>query len=318
MHEHARRQISIEATGLSVAYGVRPALRINELSARGGIIAVIGHNGAGKSTLLKSVLKLLPCSAGRLDVFAFDREVRQRLKPEEHMAFCPEGGSVFADISVESYIRLWCRLKTDDPNYYRSGGRHWIEQLELAPLLKKLGRELSKGQRRRVQTAIGFFSRPRLFLLDEPFDGLDVQKTSELAEIVERQASSTSFLLTSHRMDVVERLADTLIVLRNGELFAVGPTEEVCRTIGHAGAKIRGINNIEAAMDALKKHLPCAVMSKFGSEIIVCGKIPAAPELLSLVRSLTNSQVEIEEIVPSLVDAVSYHLKDTASQCLAA
>lgn len=218
---------TIEAKGLSVAYDSTVALRCEQLVLSGNIIGLIGHNGAGKSTFIKSILKLLPPTSGSLKVY----DDNGPLLPEEHMAFCPETGSVFNDISVESYVKLWCRLKHQDPNYYRKEGREISDLLALEPLLPKLGRELSKGQRRRVQTAIGFLTKPKLFLFDEPFDGLDVLRTRELAEIINNQSEQTNFIISSHRMDVMERLVDMLVVLRAGEFVATGPVQEVCKKL---------------------------------------------------------------------------------------
>lgn len=223
-------RVSLEAHDLSVRYTDLVALEIPELVARGQIIAVLGHNGAGKSTLIKALLGLLIPHSGALQLRDATGMI---LRPEEHMAFCPENGAVFADISVESYLRLWCRIKHDDPRYYMKTGAAYVERLSISQLLTKKGRELSKGQRRRVQTALGFMSDPHLFLFDEPFDGLDVQRTNDLMEIVEEERANRAFLISSHRMDVMERLADLVIVLRSGSVASVGSVSQVCVDLTH-------------------------------------------------------------------------------------
>lgn len=240
--------VSLEAHDLSVRYTDLVALEIPELVARGQIIAVLGHNGAGKSTLIKALLGLLVPHSGSLQLRDATGSI---LRPEEHMAFCPENGAVFADISVESYLRLWCRIKHDDPRYYLKAGAPYVERLSISQLLAKKGRELSKGQRRRVQTALGFMSDPRLFLFDEPFDGLDVQRTNDLMEIVEEERANRAFLISSHRMDVMERLADLVIVLRNGSVVSVGSVSQVCADLTHD--KTDG--NSCSLTDAMRIHL---------------------------------------------------------------
>jgi len=211
-------KISIECSNLDVGYDTDFRLLCPHLTLRGDIVAVLGHNGAGKSTLLKAVLKLLRPRSGSLAV----SRASAVLAPEEHMAFCPETGAVFEDISVEDYVKLWCRLRHRQAAYYRREGAKYIELLGLEPLLPRLGRELSKGQRRSVQTAIGFLYRPQLFVFDEPFDGLDVQKTRELANLLKEHIHLMSFIISSHRMDVIERLADSALVLDRGDLLAPG------------------------------------------------------------------------------------------------
>jgi ABC-type multidrug transport system ATPase subunit len=241
-------RVTIEADNLVIRYADLQALEIRSLYRDGGVFALLGHNGAGKSTFIKTLLGLLEPHSG--SVVAFDSAGR-RLVPERDMAFCPENGAVFADIVVEEYLRLWCRIKHNDPCYYKQAGAHYVERLALRPLLRKRGRELSKGQRRRVQTALGFMSNPRFFLFDEPFDGLDVQRTNELMEIVEEERDQRAFLISSHRMDVMERLADTIVVLQEGQVRCDGQPEAVCeQLVGncHDGRRL-------SLTDAMRYHL---------------------------------------------------------------
>src|SRR4051794_16003141 len=95
--------LTISTSNLRVAYESVVALSLPSLQCSGGIISVVGHNGAGKSTLIKSVLGLLPPTSGTLSTTLSVNGVSAALVPENDMAFCPETGAVFADISVESY-----------------------------------------------------------------------------------------------------------------------------------------------------------------------------------------------------------------------
>jgi ABC-2 type transport system ATP-binding protein len=164
------------------------------------------------------------------------------------MAFCPENGSVFADISVARYMELWSRLRCSHAHHYRDEGKYYLDTLDIHPLLKKKGRELSKGQRRRVQTALGFMLSPSLFLFDEPFDGLDVRRTNQLMEIILAEQSKRCFIVSSHRMDVVERIADTVLVLKDGGFVVSGDVNHVCRTLLPAGQSLN-------LTDAMRYHL---------------------------------------------------------------
>jgi ABC-type multidrug transport system ATPase subunit len=243
-------EVTLAASQLSVRYTDLVALDIPTLNATGSVIAILGHNGAGKSTLIKTMLGLLEPFGGSLGIL--DSEGRA-LVPERDMAFCPESGAVFADISVERYLQLWCRIKHNEGKYYRKQGAKYVERLHVAELLRKKGRELSKGQKRRVQTALGFMSDPRVFLFDEPFDGLDVQRTNELMEIVEEECQHRAFLISSHRMDVMERLSHCVVVLAHGEVACVGGVDEVCnRLSGSVHAESIGRASLT---DAMRTHL---------------------------------------------------------------
>ena len=225
------------------------------------------------------------------------------------MAFCPETGSVFEDISVEDYVRLWCRIKQRDGRYYRRQGARFIEMLKLGPLMKKLGRELSKGQRRRVQTAIGFLIDPLLFMFDEPFDGLDVQKTAELAEIIRQQSSHMCSIISSHRMDVVERLADSVIVLKNGQVAASGTVDQVSQALGGTSLVIRNLSHSDAVFETLKDSFPDVLVCRIGTEVRVTGPSLAADEVARVAQSLDSQPLFFEKILPTLTDAMNYHLR---------
>jgi ABC-type multidrug transport system ATPase subunit len=237
-------EVTISAKALSIRYADLVALDIQSLEVKGGVIALLGHNGAGKSTLIKTLLGLLSPHRGEISVRG---NGGASLRPEHDMAFCPENGAVFADISVERYLQLWCRIKHNDGDFYRKAGSRYVERLSIAELLSKKGRALSKGQRRRVQTALGFMSDPKLFLFDEPFDGLDVQRTNDLMEIVEEERAHRSFLISSHRMDVMERLSDACLVLEGGRLLFAGD-------VAASRIKLAGLG-VDNLTDAMRIHL---------------------------------------------------------------
>lgn len=301
--------LHLGADKLSIAYDSFVAVRCNALDLSGRIMAVIGHNGAGKSTLIKSLLGLLPARTGSMRVSMRGSQPELDLIPERHMAFCPEGGAVFADISVESYIRMWCRFKHGTPDYYRKEGARFIELMKIEPLLKRRGLELSKGQRRRVQTAIGFLCNPKLFLLDEPFDGLDVLKTHELADIIEQQSAQMAFVLSSHRMDVVERLADSFIVLKEGEVYATGPLEKICAEMAGQSYRIEALEDAAQAARALSLRFSGLLVNHIGGQIVLTGKDIDPASIVSFLAQTCGTEPPISRTRTSLVEAMNYHLR---------
>ena len=307
MNYNTDNKFSIRAERLTVNYDKLVALDIPELETSGNCVAIVGHNGAGKSTLIKTILNLLPTNSGKIQLF--DSSTDTALLAERDMAFCPETGAVFADISVESYVKFWCRIKHGDSRYYRKAGSKYIELLEIAPLLGKLGRELSKGQCRRVQTAIGFITQPRLFLFDEPFDGLDVLKTNELAHIILAESDQMNFIISSHRMDVIERLADIVIVLKHGLVVAAGSVEEVCSKLSGNSTILSNLKNRVAVLAALKKKLPDNLINHLGEIISITGHSNDEKEVRTALEQLGETEVSISNTRPSLTDAVNYHLK---------
>ena len=312
-------RVRFRAADLQVNYERTVALDVPELTASGRIIAVIGHNGSGKSTLIKSILQLLVPKKGSLvSEWVGPDGSATPLVPEEHMAFAQENGGVFADISVESYVRLWCRIKRRDSNYYKGGGRAYIDALNIAPLFGKLGRELSKGQRRRVQAAVGFLTSPRLFLFDEPFDGLDIAQSTQLANTMHEASRSMGMVLSSHRMDVVERLADLVIVLQAGKVLTVGGVEQVCRML--CGASVVISNSAEYRLElisllpALKREFYSCLVNQIGDQVMITGNEVSLQSVQTFFSRCNLGALQLNMVTPSLVDAMHYHLNRTGIQ----
>jgi ABC-2 type transport system ATP-binding protein len=312
MRTHATAQMEIHASELIVSYGPTVGLSLPNLSLRGGIIGVLGKNGAGKSTFIKTILKLLTPLKGTLSVRdGNSEETSSTLLPSRDMAFSPETGAVFSDITVEQYIKFWCRLKYRDSSYYRNEGSRFIDILEISPLLRKRGRFLSKGERRRVQTAIGFLLKPRLFLFDEPFDGLDVQKTHQLVELIMVSHATTSFIISSHRMDVVERLSDNLIVLGNGVCLASGETQDVAKTLAGSSLILRFSHDSTPSVQIMAEIFPKEVITPLGNQMRLSGKNLTIAQVHSALQNTPFSHFDVSETSTPLSDAMTVHLRDT-------
>jgi ABC-2 type transport system ATP-binding protein len=308
MSEVNTAQITINAKQLEVGYHNTSALSISDLNISGNIIALAGHNGAGKSTLLKAILGLLKPISGSINIL--DHYSGKQLTPEKDMAFCPENGSVFLDISVKEYLKLWCRLKAGDVKLLdKQIGRDLIELLELKPLLKRKGRELSKGQKQRVQIAAGFFASPRLFLFDEPFDGLDVQRTQELMQLIRSKTDNISFIISSHRMDVIERLADQIIVLENSKVKDYGIVTDVTRRLCGSIFQITNLEDAKGVSEQLENLFPKAYIYHTGDSLKFISPEMNIEQLKSAVLKIEQNGAVFGELHPLLTDAMGFHLK---------
>jgi ABC-2 type transport system ATP-binding protein len=302
-------RIELEASNLVITYGTRQALAAS-FRLEGSTIGLIGHNGAGKSTLIKTILELLVPKSGSIVARSVQENGRQLIARND-MAFCPEGGSVFEEIKVESYIRFWCRFKTENEKYYKQDGSDIIDSLSISPLLNRLGRELSKGERRRVQTAIGFLTKPRLFLFDEPFCGLDIQKTRELRQVLERQNVHTAFIISEHRMSLIEDLSDQVIVLHKGGIASHGTPIAVAKTLAPHTFRLHVDTNIQSALSELQGACPDTLVSRHANSLHISGDHQLGSVLPAIVEKL-GIQSTIEHIDPSLETALHYFLKPPA------
>ena len=198
----------------------------------------------------------------------------------------------------------------DDPGLLsKNSGKQLLDLLELEPLLKRKGRELSKGQKQRVQIAAGFFGSPRLFLFDEPFDGLDVQRTQELMQLIRSKTDNTSFIISSHRMDVIERLADKIIVLENSKIKDYGIVSEVSKRLCGNIFQITNLEDAKIITEQLERQFPTAYIYHTGNSLKFIAPNVSIDLLKSEVLKIEQNGAMFSELAPSLTDAIGFHLK---------
>jgi ABC-2 type transport system ATP-binding protein len=207
---------AIEISGVRKAYGERVALDGVDLEvARGEVLALLGPNGAGKTTLVEILEGHRHPDAGRVSVLGFDPARRER-------AFRERIGVVLQETGLDSVIKVREALELYSAAYPRR--RDLDEVLELVGLGDRgdaKARELSGGQRRRLDLALGIVGDPELVFLDEPTTGFDPAARRQSWELIDglRDLGKT-ILLTTHYMDEAQHLADRIVVLAQGRVIA--------------------------------------------------------------------------------------------------
>jgi branched-chain amino acid transport system permease protein len=237
----------LEVKGVTVRYGGLVALNAVDLTVpAGGVVAVIGPNGSGKSTLFNVITGLTPADGGAI---RFDGKDLVGLPPHEILrrgvARTFQNIRLFTNLSVLDNVLIGqhARLKTGPiaavfrpPGTRReeAAARVWATEIlglfgnRLLPRASQIVSHLSYANRRRVEIARALASRPKILLLDEPTAGMNPAETLELAEQIKSlHALGLTILLIEHKLDVVTRLADKVVVLDHGEKIAEGTPEEV-------------------------------------------------------------------------------------------
>ncbi|MFB7182333.1 ABC transporter ATP-binding protein [Streptomyces sp. NPDC056257] len=217
----------IEAQGLRRGYagGFEAVRGVSFSVARGEVFALLGTNGAGKTSTVELLEGLAAPSEGRVRVFGLDPYTRRdRVRPRTGVML-QEGGFP-SDLSVAETVRMWAGLTT--------GARPAGEVLDLVGLGARSSvrvKQLSGGERRRLDLALALLGRPEVLFLDEPTTGMDPEGRRDTWALVrELRAQGTTVLLTTHYLEEAEELADRLAILHEGELVLSGTPAEVTAT----------------------------------------------------------------------------------------
>lgn len=155
----------------SKSFGNHKAITDISMSVKSGeIFALVGPNGAGKTTLINCVLGLYRLSSGTAKIGGFDI-LREQDQVYRHIGICPQNEILWPDLTPEEHLLFFCRLKGIGPKQEKETVRLCLERMELLPERKKLAKELSGGQRRRLCLGIALVGAPAVVFLDEPTTG---------------------------------------------------------------------------------------------------------------------------------------------------
>tara|TARA_B100000780_G_scaffold275887_1_gene243414 strand:- start:4 stop:723 length:720 start_codon:yes stop_codon:yes gene_type:complete len=193
------------------------------------IVGLLGPNGAGKTTTFYSIAGLIRPSNGNIyinnqDITNMPMHERSKLG----IAYLPQESSIFQNLSVKDNILGLAQLSSDDNKAILSRFNKVVEEFNLSSILMQKGRELSGGQRRRVEIARCLVTMPKIILMDEPFAGIDPIAVDDIKKILNQLVSQgISILITDHNVSAALEICSRGLILSEGQVLAEGTTEEL-------------------------------------------------------------------------------------------
>lgn len=187
---------------------------------RGTFYGFLGPNGAGKSTTIKMLTGLLSPSSGEVFVLGFDmRDAAQALQAKRRIGVVPEGLSLFDNLTAPEFLTFVGRMHSMSKETIRTRSGDLLGMLQLDGEAKKLTLEYSHGMKKKLALAAALLPNPDLLFLDEPFEGVDAVTSRVIKDLLQHflQRGSTVFL-TSHVLDIVERLCTHVGIIAKGKL----------------------------------------------------------------------------------------------------
>ena len=239
------REVLLEARGVRKAYGARPALKGVDLAVRAGeVVGLLGPNGAGKSTLFQLLTGLFDADAGELRVCGEDMR-RTPVRALGRIGVVFQQMTLDLDLSVEANLVFHARLHGIGGAESRARIADVLARVGLAERRADRVRELSGGNRRKVELARALLHRPAVLLMDEATVGLDpASRRHLLDEVLALRAAGVGVLWATHLVDEAEA-ADRVLVLHRGELRAADAPAALtaaahCASLSEAFLKLTG------------------------------------------------------------------------------
>lgn len=194
---------------------------------QGCFFGFLGPNGAGKTTTIRMLTGLAQPDSGSMQILGLPMPERS-LEIRKQIGLVPDDSLLFDYLTGSEYLEFVARLYGLARPLARARAGELLELFQLAENRRKLIGEYSKGMRKRVAMAAALIHRPRLFLMDEPFEGVDAIGARLMKDILLEQVQhGATVFLTSHVLDVVERLCDQVAIINRGKIIVQGAMTEL-------------------------------------------------------------------------------------------
>jgi ABC-2 type transport system ATP-binding protein len=237
---------------------------VNLRVARGQFFGFLGPNGAGKSTTIKILTGLLAPTAGRIEILGLDLAANLA-EVKRQIAVVPEGMALFGRLTGSEYLNFVGRMYGLDRETAAQRTAELLEFMQLTAEPKKLVADYSHGMQKRLALAAAVIHGPKVLFLDEPFEGVDAIAAGTLKTMLQGMiVRGATIFLTSHVLEIVERLCSHVGIIHRGRLVAQGSLEEL-----RAG--------VEAQADSLQFAQNAAGTAKLTLEQIFLRTVGGSP-----------------------------------------
>ncbi|WP_394203484.1 ABC transporter ATP-binding protein [Shewanella waksmanii] len=206
----------ISCNNLSKKYGSKLALNDVSLSLQAGApIALVGPNGAGKTTLFSLLCGYILPTSGTVDIMGHPPGSKALFG---QVAALPQDAQLDPSLTIISQLTLFAQLQGLNSKQAKQEALRVLGLVDLAHVAEQKPHSLSHGMSKRVSIAQALIGSPKLVLLDEPTAGLDPANAKAVRELVQQQSTNTTFIISSHNLDELEKLCDQVLYLDQGQL----------------------------------------------------------------------------------------------------
>lgn len=216
-------------------------LAVNDISfnvEQGKIFGIVGRNGAGKSTTFRMILNLIEPTRGSIKYNG------EKINLDK-VGYLPEEGSLIPTFTVLELCEYYGSLKLMTPEKIRERLIEWLEIFNITEYLNKKIKDLSKGNKQKIQFIVSILHDPEILILDEPFSGLDPISVQELKNaILKLREENKIIIFSSHIMQNVEDLCESIMIINKGDALLQGNLKEILENYEINGEKNNSLNDI--------------------------------------------------------------------------
>ena len=310
------RDLIIESTALTKAYGPHIALDSLDIKIEQGATGLLGPNGAGKSTFLKTILGLIQLTSGEGKVLGFDirsqgDQIRQRI------GYMPEYDALNPGMDAIHQVRYSGELIGMNPNIALQRAHQALEYVGLGEQRYRQVSTFSTGMKQATKLACALIHDPALIIADEPSNGLDAQSREFMLNTLETTVNQgqRSVLMASHLMDDVERVCENIVLLHKGKLAAQGRIEDLKAIDREIEIHVWGMaNELEQALgnDGLEVRREGRMMRiRHDGDATTHRILKCAADTGAQVRRMHEYEASLEDLFIVIMERFGYGVKSS-------
>jgi ABC-2 type transport system ATP-binding protein len=272
----------------------------------GRVFGLIGPNGAGKTTTIRMIVNITVPDSGRIELFGQPMSTAM----QDRIGYLPEERGLYKRMKIGEQLRFFAELK--DLRGAEADKRidAWLKKLELSSWKDKRTKELSKGMQQKVQFITAVIHDPDLLILDEPFSGLDPVNVELMKDtILEQKAAGKTIILSTHQMEIAERLCDDVCMINKSHKVLDGKLREIRRSFSRNAVALQ----FQGGDEVLSDSALVASTRQNGDDTEVLLVPGASPqELLKRLVETGASVTRFELVEPSLHDIFIEKVREVA------
>jgi ABC-2 type transport system ATP-binding protein len=292
---------------VSKSFGEFAAVSDLSLQVRPGrVFGLIGPNGAGKTTTIRMIVNITVPDSGRIELFGQEMSTAM----QDRLGYLPEERGLYKRMRVGEQLRFFAELKDLRGAAAEQRIDLWLKKLDLVSWKDKRTKDLSKGMQQKVQFITAVIHEPDLVILDEPFSGLDPVNVELMKDtILEEKAAGKTIILSTHQMEIAEKLCDDVCMINRSRKVLDGKLREIRRSFSRNAVALQ----FEGGEGLLNDPELVASIRQNGEDTEVLLVPGANPQ--QLLRRLVDSGAAVkrfELVEPSLHDIFIEKVREVA------